>query len=385
MTIGRRRGPLRVLYLMGTGGYGGIERHVQNLIRNLDPRRVWPGVCILMQDGALSRELTADRVPVFIMNANHGHKPRVVQRLLKAMAAFRPHLVHAHEMRLAPLIALYLRPRLPLVQTEHCAIFNPAPLKSRVLWRLAAPRVNRLIGVSDFTRNATLRCAGLPDWKSEVIYNAVDLTHLPAPNREGVRRELGLNDEQPVLGMVGRMADQKDWPLFLRTCARIADMRRDASFVAIGDGPLRSQLENMARDLGLEDRLQWLGFRSDAPWVISGMDILLLTSKHEEMPTTLLEAFAMGTPVAGFIPEGGVREALMLAGARTPALLLETRSASDLASAVVDLLSDENARDSLRRNGQWLIENHFSMRDQACRLMHIYETVVGGSKEVEVG
>lgn len=373
-----RRRPLRVLFVLGHGGHGGIERHVECLLQNLDRGEVQPRVCVMMKAGAVSDGIAAAGVSVTAFDARHGHDWRIMPRFLRLLNEWKPDVIHAHELQAFAALALFLRPRYPLVYSLHVAQFEASPRRwwLRTAVRLLVRRVDRYLPVSEATWTAAKSWLKLPAERGTIFHNPVSLAAMPAPDRAGVRRELGLPCEAPLVGMVGRMEHRKGWSSFLEVCRRIGASRPEVHFLAVGDGRLRDELRRRPAATELGASLHWTGFRQDARRLIGGMDVLLLTSKHEEMPTTLLEAFAMFTPVVGFVPDGGTREVLALADAQPVSLLDAARDCARAARQTMDLLDDCEKRRRLAANARRLVETHFDARQNCGTLVDIYRQAV---------
>ena len=116
-----------------------------------------------------------------------------------------------------------------------------------------------------------------------------------------MRREIGAQDDEILVGFVGRFTDIKNIPLFLEA-AKIYDERRTADspkfkFVLIGDGHLRPEFEKTVEDYKLKETVLFLGNRKDDDIFYAGLDIVALTSFNEGTPLTLVEAMANGKPV----------------------------------------------------------------------------------------
>ena len=104
------------------------------------------------------------------------------------------------------------------------------------------------------------------------------------------------------------------------------------------------------------------------------MDLFVMTSKHEQLPTTVLECFALGTPICGFIPVGGTSDILGFSQGPIRSAFIAERNCDKLADIVMDLLAHSEKRQALVEDGRQILENHFDA-EKNCRgrLMEIYE------------
>jgi glycosyltransferase involved in cell wall biosynthesis len=364
---------IRVLYILGHGAFGGIERHVQALIRNLDRSIVCPSVCVLMEAGPVSDAIAVEGVRVDVLGTRRGFDPRIFIRLKRLVNVVRPDIIHTHEMHSQSALALWALPRITTVHTEHCSLRrSPSPFKSALLWRTLARRIDCVVAVSEDTRRSVVQEGRFPASRTVVIPNSLDLTVLPAKNPGSLQSELRVGPETRLVGAVGRLAEQKDWPSFLRVCAEIMARRDDVAFVVVGDGALRDRLERLAGELCLTRRIHWLGWRKDAIAIVGMLDLFLMTSEHEELPTTLLEAMALRTPIVGFLPEGGAKEVLACSPQVPPAILLRDRNVEAAASLVCEVLDNPEKASHLTEAGWQVVCNYFNMEETARRMTELY-------------
>ena len=141
-----------------------------------------------------------------------------------------------------------------------------------------------------------------------VIPNGVDVAAFsPSAPAPGLREKLGLPPQCPIAMIVAALRPEKNHELFLRAVSRVTRQLPEARFLIVGDGPRRSELEELTRSLGVQERVLFLGTRSDIPQLLSLADVLVLSSHMEANPVSILEALACGKPVVaprvGSIPE----------------------------------------------------------------------------------
>jgi glycosyltransferase involved in cell wall biosynthesis len=186
----------------------------------------------------------------------------------------------------------------PLLLTEQ----TEAPWRSRrqrLVSRLAYRRATQVIGVSSAITHALEHEFGVPTEKLRCIPNGVAMPE-NADRRDRFERP-------PVIGLVARLQPEKDVPTFLRCAAHLAARFPDATFQIAGDGPLRGELQDLARELGLGTRLRFLGTVDDMDAFFEEVDLLACSSVAEGTPLAIAEAMCARVPVVatavGGIPD----------------------------------------------------------------------------------
>lgn len=207
--------------------------------------------------------------------------------LRRAIAAFRPDILHAHNVTVTmstAVAARTLRPRIPVVTTFHGVPPERYRLAARLL-TVAGPRV----AACSQTVGDQLVAAGLPGHRVEVIPNCTSLPAVPPETAAALRRELRTPGRRLVVG-VGRAAEQKAWPVLLDAAGQVPD----TDFVVAGDGPLLASLSRDASARGVPVR--FLGGRDDVPAILEIADCFVSTSIWEGLPISLIEALHAGLP-----------------------------------------------------------------------------------------
>ena len=130
-----------------------------------------------------------------------------------------------------------------------------------------------------------------------VIPNSVDVDRFGAEvNRDQIREEMGVAEDQFLWLAVGRLDEAKDYPNLLCAFADLSHRRPDARLIVAGEGPLKSELASTILRLGIERRVHLLGLRLDMPALYAASDALVLSSAWEGMPNVVLEAMASRDP-----------------------------------------------------------------------------------------
>ncbi len=141
---------------------------------------------------------------------------------------------------------------------------------------------------------------GFPKGKIRVIPNGID-TERFSPNleaRKRIRAEWGINENERLIGLIGRLDPMKDHATFLRAASLLQKERDDVRFVCVGRDPAdyKQELHRMGKELGLTEQLIWIGERIDMFAVYNALDILCLSSYGEGLPNVVIEAMSCGVP-----------------------------------------------------------------------------------------
>lgn len=169
--------------------------------------------------------------------------------------------------------------------------------------------IDAMIANSTEIRDVWLRSA--PDYPADrihVVMNGLHARdHLRAELRDRLRAELGIAPGTLLIGGAGHLAPRKGFDLLLRAFASAG--LNDARVVVAGGGDYLAELQSLADELGVSDRVHFLGHRGDGPDVIAGCDLFVLGSRNEGMANVMLEAMAASVPVIA-TDVSGVRRAL---------------------------------------------------------------------------
>lgn len=302
--------------------------------------------------------------------------PRWLAALTRALRSRRYDIVHVH----SPVLAAATRPlvravgRAPrggrpgLVSTEHNGWDTYGRLTGPAN-RWTYPLDDARVVVSAQVRDSipASRRRGI-----QVIVHGVarqQILRLRA-EREQVRAELGLAPDDVAVATVANYRAQKAYPDLLAAARKVLDEHPEARFLAVGQGPLRTQIEAEHARLGLGDRFRLLGYRPDAARVLAGCDVFVLSSLYEGFPVALMEAMTLGLPVVS-TAVGGVPDAVSNG---VEGLLVPPGQPAQLADALQRVLDPEIraplAAASARRG------TDFDIAQAVGRLEQIYRRVV---------
>lgn len=295
------------------------------------------------------------------------------RRIARIASARGLRILHAHSSH-ALALALWARlfdRRLRVVASRRVDFPIRANAFSRLKYRTAL--LDRIVCISAAVR-AQLAADGIPGEKLVVIPSGVDTRRFagvrPPP---GFRRSLGIPAGHLVVGTVAALADHKDYPTLLRAAALFLREHPDATFVAIGDGPLRARLAALAAELDLGRRFLFLGFREDVGAFLRLFDVFVLSSKTEGLGTSVLDAQALGLPLAA-CRAGGIPE---IVADRETGLLVPPQDPPALAAALLELARDPQLRARLGENAKRAASAHDVSRTVEAHL-DLYRELAAG-------
>jgi glycosyltransferase involved in cell wall biosynthesis len=304
-------------------------------------------------------------------------------KLVRLFRRLRPDIVHTHTAKAGTLGRLAARlagvPR--SVHTFHGHVlegyFSPAATSFFLrIERALARGTDRIITVSPRLRLALLAMQiGRPE-QVEVVPLGLDLDRfLRMPTGQGdLRPSLRVPAGAPLLGIVGRLVPIKDHPTLLQALTLLPDGDQAPHLLVVGDGERREELEQLAHRLGLGSRVHFLGWRDDLETILSGLDVVICSSKNEGTPVALIEAMAAGVPVLS-TDVGGVGD-LVTHG--ETGWLVPPADPSALARGIERLLRDPALRRRLAAGARPVVLERHDVKGLIHRMETLYEGVMAG-------
>jgi L-malate glycosyltransferase len=369
---------LRVLHVVKGLGPGGAERLLCAVAaeRNRDAF-AYDVAYVLPWKNHVVSDLTATGVTVHCVGTGTGRlrpllDPRWVARLRRLIRSRGYHIVHVH----SPLVASVVRPlvrtlgrrRPKLVSTEHNGwdtFAAPTRLANRLTYRLDDAH----LAVSNEVRHSVTErvCDDV-----EVVIHGVQVDAVRAwrAERATVRAELGIADDEVVVGTVANYTAQKAYPNLFAAAHIALDAEPRLRFVAVGQGQLEAEVNAEHRRLRLGPRFLLLGYRPDAVRILAGCDIFTLASHWEGLPVALMEALALGLPVA-VTAVGGIPAAI---SDGREGFLVPPGQPEQLADAILRLVKDEQLRAELGA-AAYRRGTDFDVRHAADRIEAIYRAL----------
>lgn len=344
---------------------GGAEKNLIDVALHVGKRR---RVGFYIAGGYVDPRMAAAG-PVFTMpgRGRFWLAPLDLLHLVWTIVRHRATLMHAHH-RYPAFMASIVRRIVPLrlITTVH----NRFPNRARAsLWG------DRAIAVSEDIAQWLRDECGTPTEKIRVIHNGI-----PTPDayskaqREALRSECAVPRDTCLLCAVGRLSEQKNFTLLLDA---LSCMQAPAwCLLLVGEGEQRQMLERHAAELGIGDRIRFLGRRSDVPLIMQASDLLVMSSAWEGFPYVIVEALASGLPIVA-TDVGGVREGVI--DGKTGSLA-QSGDVQALARGIESLIGDPAARATMAENGRMLFRDKFRDESMLHRIDEEIEAALGLSR-----
>lgn len=290
-----------IVFIVNCLAFGGAEIQVMRLAQGLHKRGWQVAVVSLLKSGTLKDSLLQTGISVHSLNMRPGlPNPTGIVRLRKILAKIKPQIVHSHIVHanlLARLTRLFTRMPV-LICTAHNVREGGRSLE------LGYRYTDRL---SDLTTNVSqaavdryVRIKAAPAGRIRFVPNGVDTAQYLAEPDERMRARARMNlNGQFIWLAVGRFQEQKDYPNMIHAFSRMdrSNHSHDARLLIAGTGPLEQSTRDLATSLGVADRVDFIGARSDIANLMKMADAFVLSSAWEGMPLVLQEAAASSLPI----------------------------------------------------------------------------------------
>lgn len=310
----RRTRVLLVITRLELGGAQGVVLHTARKLdrTNFEVALAWGPGDLLDSEAVAIDDLGLFEVPPLVRPVSPVSDLRAFAGLRRVIRTFRPDVVHTHSSKAGILGRLAARrEKVPVVvHTIHGFGFTPLqPPPMRVAFRTVEKALARwtdhFVTVSECDRRRGVELGLFPEERATVIRAGIDLAAFStASGGAAVRELLGIPSQAPLVTQIGNFKPQKAPLDFVRVAAVVAAQCPEAWYVMVGDGPLRPAAEELARSLGVADQMVFCGWWDDVPALLETTTVSVLTSVHEGLPCSVVEALAAGVPVVATAVDG---------------------------------------------------------------------------------
>jgi FemAB-related protein (PEP-CTERM system-associated) len=298
----------------------------------------------------------------------------IVPKLLNLCRERNVTIWHGHDYKTDALgLLLRQRHKMKLVSTVHgWGVRSRKTPFYHAVDRASLRRYDRIVCVSEQLRREC-QAAGVPLSRLCEIENAIDLaSYRDLPSREEACSQLGIPNDRPVIGSVGRLSNEKAFDVLIRSVDQLIESGSDATLVIAGDGPERTRLESLIEETGRPDRFRLLGHVPDPRVVFAALDIFAISSRSEGLPNVLLESLACRVPVVA-TTVGGIPRVV---SDEHDALLVSPGDVDGLTLAFARVLNNAALAEQLSTNGLATVESRYSFETRMRKMVAVYDELL---------
>ncbi len=366
---------MNILYLSHAWNIiGGGEVSLLALLAEIDRSEFQPSLMV-SDEGEVANRARALNVPVMVIPFKRLRNPLnlcwcvgFVKRMLKILRQEQIGLIHCNSTSGIALLGSIAARIAGIPFVWHVRVITFGWLLDLFVGLLST----RIIAISEAVRNRFWWMRGSP--RLVIVHNGVDLQRFnPSVEGGSFRKEIGCGDKDLLVGTVGRFHPIKGYEYFIRSASVVVKKVPEAKFLIVGlnyheNNRYLDSLRNLARDLGLEDKIIFTGSRDDVPEIMASLDLFVLSSTAEAFGRVVVEAMACGKPVIAF-GGGGV---LDIVEDGVTGLLAAPRDSDGLADRIVRVLEDRDAAAELGTKGRQRAEELFGIAAHAKKIEDLY-------------
>lgn len=371
---------INILQLIGSFHQGGSERQAVQLTRLLHQDKTYEVFIAALNDEGVLRgeieDLGFTEIPEFKLNSFFDlNFVKKVRKCAEFIRENKIEIVQTHDFytNIFGMSAAFLA-RVPVriaAKRETGGMRGKAQI---LIERQAFRAANAIVANSRAVKNYLIS-QGVSEKKIEVIYNGLDLERLTPKmtNRGEICEMLGLPpaENAKFITLVANLRHEvKNQPMFLRAARRVLQKYPDAHFILAGEGELKEKLENLAKDLEIEENTHFIGRCAGIPELLFVSEICTLTSFAEGFSNSILEYMAASKPVIA-TDVGGASEAIIEG---ETGFLVSSDDDETLASRLIELLSDKEKAQSFGKKGRLIVEEKFSLAAQLSKTLKLYDS-----------
>jgi glycosyltransferase involved in cell wall biosynthesis len=373
---------MRILFLIDNLRSGGAQKALLAMVRALRAAQGDPRVWCLGGTSEFEEEFRAAGVPVLGKLGSNKlaalREPFALRRYLKRekIELVQTLLFHSDIAgRIAGRLSRWSdegKRRPVIVSSVRASNLRNRGWQYR-LARWTAPLADAFTPVSRRTLEFAARTEGVAAERATVIPNGIDPAEWESlPDAAEARRKLGLPRDAFVVCTLSRLHEQKGMEFLLAAARTVAEQVPSATFLIAGYGPLLERLKEQARQLDVDARVRFLGYRKDVALILAASNVFVLPSLWEGMSNALLEAMAAGKPVIATSVNGAVEQVLP----GETGLLVPPRDADALARALLDLAHDPRKALAMGLKGRERVRSEFSLSRMTDAYIELYRRLL---------
>jgi len=289
---------IHVIYRLDTGG---LQNGIVNLVNNMDTSKFENIICCLTQGGDFEKRLNKN-IKVSKMFKKPGNDYQLYIKLIEYLKEIKPTIVHTRNWAgMDGIIAAKIAGVPIIVHGEHgfeiTDLISQNKKRKFIRKLVLSTMVDKIVTVSKNLKNRLINEIKIKPEKIIHIPNGVDTNKFNIYRKEFTRKKFGFKKEDFIIGIVARLDSIKNHKTLFFAFKEIVKNYPQVKLIIVGDGPLREELKEKSYQLGIKNKVIFMGERDNVPEILKTFDIFVLPSLNEGMSNTILEAMATGIPV----------------------------------------------------------------------------------------
>jgi len=363
----------KILHLVEDLKIGGLERVLASIVLSLDESKYEVHVWCLVGGGDIAGELKEKGIPVRIMGKRSYYNLSNILLLAYLFRRENFHIIHTHGYfastfgRLAAILA-----GVPVMVTHVHSTYYEYGKRNLMIERFLSFFTDNVICVSKAVQRFVVEKEGIRESRTSVIYNGISFpwNGLSSEDRKAKRASVSVSSQDVVIIEVASLTANKGHQFLLNAFQQIYKKNPTIKLIIVGDGPLQSTIQEEAKKLGMESAVIFTGQRKDVYELLAISDIFVLPSMiREGLSIAMIEAMAMGLPVIGS-NVGGIPESIE---DRVNGFLLPPGDTDKLASAIDTLVTDQDLREGMGKQGRRIFEERFTLTRMIKQIEVLYD------------
>jgi glycosyltransferase involved in cell wall biosynthesis len=369
---------MKILYSCLSQSWGGLEmRTIQGAEQLLNKNL---SVDILCYPGSrINLEAEKREINCITLKASGYFHPFKIIKLAKLIENNSYKIIHTQFSKdlwvLVPALN-YLFSNIPLLLTKR---MESSVSKKDFLHKWLYNRVSFVLAISEIIKKNVIETCPVPEERIILHYNGVDLKKFDPvkANREKIRHEFNIKDDEIVIGMLSRISYGKGYEEFLKAAKKLNEEFLNLKFLLVGEASpgekrYEEEIKKLANELSLSEKIIFSGFREDIADLLSEMDIFVFPSHTESFGNSLIEAMAMEKPSVGTNSHG----VLDIIDDGITGLLFNKKDENDLADRIKILINSPEKRFEIGKAAREKVKKNFDVEKQTEKLIDLYRELI---------
>lgn len=364
---------MKILYFIDAPQPGGATNQLYTLLKHLDKNKFTPLVAFgdfpeLNPWIKSLKELNITTLKTRLTNFNKLDAVKEFKRLFKSAD---PQIIHLHLCHSGSLRAAFLAARMShakIIATEH----DPFKLNifKKQVKRFTLRSTDHTIAVSENNRNFLTEAYGIRGSKITRIYNGVDLETYH-PGTVSKNAVLGLDTNNFVITTAAELHPRKGINYLIKAMPKLVEKISNVKLVIVGTGKARGDYEKLVKDMGLENKIKFLGFKENIPDILRASNVFVLPSVREAFGLAIVEAMATKIPVVAS-NIGGLQEILT----KETGFMLKAKDSEAIANAILEIHDNPEFAKALTEKAFERVKKEFSAENMTRATEEIYKKVI---------